>query len=262
LKNGQNNFHYLALCFCGVIAYVTANLCHELIGHGLTSLIQGNQIKLLSSVYFRSLPHSFITDVFGPVANLISGIFILLILKRSNSANFYTMLTLALAAGLNLFFFSWLCLYSGITNTGDLSFAISQSGNPSLWRFILAVVGVFIYYFSFLVLLQSSRQIFSASGYRYSQQFLNRAFLVPYFSAGFAALIAASFFRPMEFNNFYEAFVFPMFLPVIFIPGYLKVHFQEDILVSFPKSAQIKIIVIGLLVFTVFCLTMGRGIRL
>jgi hypothetical protein len=113
-------FHSLTLIAIGTISYIIADIVHEVIGHGGACLLAGGKITLLTSVYFRSEVHSFITDTFGPLANLVTGILIWTLLRKVNYSKIYFQLLLLHIMTFNFFWFSWQCFYTGITNKGEL----------------------------------------------------------------------------------------------------------------------------------------------
>jgi hypothetical protein len=236
------------------MAYVFADIIHEAIGHGLTSLILGNKIILLTTVYFRSETHSFITDAFGPILNLVAGLTIWTVLKQANFSNLYIKLLLILTMTFNFFWFSWMCIYSGITNKGDFAFYISGQTELYFWRLFLIIVGLFAYYLTFKLILKRTefQSLLATINIR-------QLFLIPYLSAGITALIAVSFYKPLLFDNFYEAFVFPMFLPTLFLARQMKNSNRIDI--GYSYGQQKKLIILGLTLFILFCFTMGQGIK-
>ena len=68
-------------------------------------------------------------------------------------------------------------------------------------------------------------------------------------------------FKPLSFDNFYEAFTLPMFLPMLFIPGYLKAQSEPVNSLASSKGFQLSIIGFGLVLLIAFCFTMGKGMR-
>lgn len=80
----------------GIAAYIFADTIHEVIGHSLACLIIGQHITLLTSVYFRSTPGSVITDLGGPIANLIFGLLMFFVLKHRENMPILTMFLLLL----------------------------------------------------------------------------------------------------------------------------------------------------------------------
>ncbi len=72
----------------GTIAFMTADLIHECLGHGAMCLLLGNKIILLNSVYFRSSAGNFLTDISGPIANAVAGILIYILLQKRRDLPF------------------------------------------------------------------------------------------------------------------------------------------------------------------------------
>ncbi|TXF75016.1 hypothetical protein [Chryseobacterium sp.] len=252
MMKSSNILHSLTLIFIGVLAYIFADIVHEAIGHGLTSLILGNRITLLSSVYFRSQPHSFITDAFGPLLNLFVGILLLIVLKKISFSEFYVKPLFIIAYLFQMFWFSWMCIYAAVTDSGDLAFYFPQEKSAYVWRAVLVLIGFSAYWFSF----QSTSKIIQSSA-----KLKNRTFyIIPYWSAGVAALFAVSFYRPFSVENLYEALVFPVFSPMLFLGRKSELadwKRKEELYIG-----NITIIISGVVIFTVFCLTMGVGLKL
>ncbi len=250
----NKRLHNLTLVFIGALAYVFADIIHEAIGHGVTCLILGNKITLLTSVYFRSEPHSFITDLFGPILNLIVGLTIWIVLKQSNFTNLYIKLLLILTMAFNCFWFSWMCIYSGITNTDDFALYIPTQTKLFFWRLFLILVGLSAYFLTFKLTLKRT-ELQSVSPTINVRQL----FLIPWLSAGAFAFIAVSFYRPLSIDSYYEAFVFPMFLPTIFLARQLENNNHTDKQYFYGHKKQI--IFFGLALLILFCLTIGQGIQ-
>jgi hypothetical protein len=253
-------FHSLTLIAIGTISYIIADIAHEAIGHGGACLLGGGKIALLTSVYFRSEVHSFITDTFGPVANLATGLLIWTLLRKANYAKIYFQLLLLDTMIFNFFWFSWQCFYTGITNKGDFAYDIKGTTELFTWRILLIIVSILSYIGSSYLIVKVSQKILDAFKNNISRRQLRQLFLIPYLGAGCSALFAVSFFHPHTFSTFLEAFVFPMFFPMLLVPRYLK-NFNRVVDGIFLDNQQIKIIISGLIIFIVFCLTMGRGMH-
>lgn len=184
----------LQLISTAITAYMLATITHELIGHGGSCLALGNQITLLSSVYFRSTPHSYRVDAAGPLANLVVGVGLWFYLRKPNPANRGTLgLVLLFTLVLSLAWFAGTLLFSGLTNTGDWAFAMPSPFWEITWRVVLIVGGSLAYHFllrpAFLAtwphtLLDEYRVVFPSS----------QLILIPYLGAGLSASLAASWF--------------------------------------------------------------------
>ena len=260
-------YHYFALVSIGTISYIIADIAHEAIGHGGACLIAGGKITLLTSVYFRSETHSFVTDAFGPLTNLAIGLLLWTLLQKANHFKAYTQFLLLHSMIFNLFWFSWLCFYAGLTNKGDFAFDIRGATELLTWRILLMVIGILSYRIFFNIIAGMALKIFNSLKKNFSTQQLRQLFLIPYLSAGVSALIAVSFFSPHSSDTFIEAINFPMFFPMLLIPRYLRKSnrtFQLETSVLdeiFLTKQQLNFISYGAIIFTVFCCTMGRGIR-
>jgi hypothetical protein len=86
----------------GVLAATLVAVCHETLGHGLGCIVVGGRITLLTSIYFRCLGATALTDAAGPLGNFVGGIaaFALLSLRTSGQT---TRLLLILFGAFNLF---------------------------------------------------------------------------------------------------------------------------------------------------------------
>lgn len=261
-------YHFLTLVSIGTMSYVIADIDHEAIGHGGACLVAGGRITLLTSVYFRSETHSFVTDAFGPLSNLAIGLLFWTLLRRANHFKAYTQLLLLHTMAFNLFWFSWLCFYAGITYKGDFAFDIRGATELLIWRISLIVIGISSYRVFFSLIASVALKLFNSFKNSFSVQQIRRLFLIPYLSAGVSALIAVSFFSPHSIDTFVEAINFPMFFPMLLIPRYLRISnniFREETSAldeSFLAKQQMNYIFYGVIIFIVFCCTMGRGIRL
>ena len=249
------------------MSYVIADIGHEAIGHGGACLVAGGKITLLTSVYFRSEIHSFVTDAFGPLSNLAIGLLFWILLRRANHFKSYTQLLLLHTMTFNLFWFSWLCFYAGITYKGDFAFDIRGATELLTWRISLIVIGISSYRVFINLNAGVAKKLFNSYKNSLSVQQLCQLFLIPYLSAGVSALIAVSFFIPHSIDTFIEAINFPMFFPMLLIPRYLrksnKIILQQTSTLdeSFLTKQQINYVFYGVIIFVVFCCTMGQGIR-
>jgi hypothetical protein len=140
------------------------------------------------------------------------------------------------------------------TNKGDFAFYISGQTELFIWRLFLIISGLLFYYLTFKLTFKRTEFKNLAGGINSRQ-----LFSIPYLSEGISALVAVSFYRPLLFDNFYEAFVFPMFLPTLFLGRQIRNNKNSDKKYSFGQ--QKNLIILGLTLFTLFCLTMGQGIK-
>ena len=259
IKTKSNKWHFINLIFIGILAYIFADVIHEVLGHGLSCIISGGKITLISSVYFRSQNHSFVTDSFGPLANVICGFLIWCFLKKSDFKNFHVKLLLIITMAFNFFWFSWQFLYASVINKGDFAFNIGSQNGQIIWRIFIFIIGLFAYLVFFKLIGTTVKKRLNYNLFKIKD--LNRLFSIPYLSAGISAIIIVLFYQPQTFETLLEAFVFPMFYPVILIPKYLRVEKDSENKKLTPAKNKLIIPIFGLIIFVLFCFTMGRGLR-
>lgn len=124
----------------GALAATLAVICHETLGHGLTCIGAGGHINLLTSIWFRCSKYAPITDVGGPVGNLVAGSLGIALLGYTGRSPAGRLL-LFMFVGLNLFWFMGQLTFESLTHTRDDWYWLLQSA-PTTWRPVGAVVGI------------------------------------------------------------------------------------------------------------------------
>ena len=206
--------HITTFCLIGIAAYMATDFIHEVIGHSGTCLIIGQKIKLLTSVYFRSIPGSVLTDLGGPISNLLFGFVIFFILKQKKDFSISIWLLLSLTMLYNFYWFSGTILQSSFSKTGDWTYAINQLNIGIFGKLLLIIVGSISYYFSIRV----NRVHFNKTNIIFSEFPLKQFIYYSYFSAAVSATIAGLFFAPDSMIAAYKGLLEMMAsLPIIFI---------------------------------------------
>ena len=141
---------YLTLAAIAALAFITACVSHEAVGHGGTCLARGAHITLLSSVYFHCSDGGGIVDAMGPLMNLVVGTICWVLLRSwparwENGRRF-----LVFAMAFNLFWGSGYFIHSAVTDSGDWAFVLRDLALQPvwLWRCLMGALGVFLYYCS------------------------------------------------------------------------------------------------------------------
>lgn len=130
----------------GALGFVSACVAHEALGHGLSCLLTGGSIKLLTSVYFKCVPAPPFVDAAGPLMNLLVALAAYLaIVSRKLSLASNAMLALIVA--FNAFWGSGYFVYSAAFNTGDLAYVLRDlNAQPrAIWRIAMGLAGIIIY---------------------------------------------------------------------------------------------------------------------
>lgn len=128
-----------------LVAYVTADIAHHGIGHGLMCWLQGGQIELLTSVFVRCSRTALAIDLGGPVANLVLGLIAALALRISKRPSVSTELFYILLAGINLMWFSIQLVFCVLTDTDDWTWLLHVFNSAPAVRYPLVALGVLIY---------------------------------------------------------------------------------------------------------------------
>jgi hypothetical protein len=129
----------------GAIAAVLAMVAHETLGHGTGCLAVGGHVTLLTSIWFRCLGATWITDIRGPLGNLVAIGAAMLAWRGCPLQQAGTRVFLALFAGINLFWFTGQILYSAALDIDDPALVAHALGWTPLWRPVAIVAGVVVY---------------------------------------------------------------------------------------------------------------------
>jgi hypothetical protein len=130
----------------GLLAYLSTDVAHHLLGHGVACLALGGKIHSLSSVFVDGTLTGATIDLAGPAANLVVGLTALALVaaRRPFSRSFY--LFLLLVAAFNLFWFELQLVFSAATKTDDWAWPIRYYGIPDLARYGMIVLGALGYW--------------------------------------------------------------------------------------------------------------------
>jgi hypothetical protein len=242
----------ITMSFIGVAAYMFADIIHEVVGHGGTSLILGIKITLMTSVYFRSNPGNFIASIGGPMSNLFFALLIFVILTQKKNLSLLSRLLLLITMSYNLFWFSGTILDSGFNRMGDWSYAIKKLNIGAFGMPVLVIAGMMAYYFSIkLIRVQLIQFNMHYPGFP-----LKQSIYYSYFAATLTAIIAGLLFMPDRIHSAFEGLLeMTGSVLILFIMRKEKTEINNYKL----KSNLIFNIAIFIL-FIAFCLTLGRGI--
>lgn len=165
------------------LAFITACVAHEAVGHGGVCLARGYHIRLLTSVYFRCSQGSPATDAAGSLMNLTAGAIFFALFHIPARISPAWRLFLALAMAYNLFWGAGYFAFSAVTNGGDWAYVLGDLAvEPRwLWRCGMGLLGALLYYGS--MRLVSVRLPVRAP------------LLLAYLSAGVLSCVAVLFFN-------------------------------------------------------------------
>jgi hypothetical protein len=242
----------ITFCLIGIAAYMATDIIHEVIGHSGTCLIIGQKIKLLTSVYFKSKPGSVLTDLGGPGSNLLFGFLIFYILKQNKNIPITLSLLLTLTMIYNFYWFSGTILQSSFSKTGDFTYAVKQLNIGMLGKFILIIGGLTSYYFT----IRMNKTHFDKINILFPEFPLKQFVYYSYIAAAVSATIAGLFFFNGSIRAAHEGLMEMIAsLPIIFIgsKNNLKINVYNI------KSNRITFNLIVIILYILFCFTLGRG---
>lgn len=128
-----------------IVAFATANLLHEGLGHGGACVLSGGHPRVLSTVHFECDRDSRFISAGGTLVNLIAGLMSWLALRWTNPTRQTLRYFLWLLMTINLLGAAGYFLFSGVGNFGDWADVI-QGFNPAwFWRTALTLVGAVSY---------------------------------------------------------------------------------------------------------------------
>ena len=126
----------------GVLAVMTAVLSHELVGHGVGCLAGGGSVRLVSTINFRCDGATALSDLGGPIGNLVLGVIVLAAIASRNVILEEGRLFAVTTAGVSLFWFCGQAAFAALFAHDDWSFAAREANWPPVWAVaVLITVG-------------------------------------------------------------------------------------------------------------------------
>jgi len=139
-----------------LLAFMAADLSHEVLGHGsIAFLLHARHIALSYTALSTDISSRTLV-LAGPVANLIFGVVGFTVLRRWRTEP-KRLWFLFLFASMSLMNLSSYLILSGVTGTGDLAAAIAGVPQPEIVRSCMGIIGLISYGVLVRVLAQSFR---------------------------------------------------------------------------------------------------------
>lgn len=246
------------LCAIGVLAVLAALLSHELVGHGAGCLAAGGEVRLVSTIYFRCEGGDALTDVSGPLGNLVLGLAALVAIASQRVVLEEGRLFALIAAGVSLF---WFCAQVGVAavlGQDDWSYAAGQAGWSPMWRIGAVVVAIAGYDLTRRAMTRSMRTLSTGQGAAADR----RRFLIPWGAGVVAAVGSASLFAESRLGGMGETALAVAAAPVGLV---LAVVLASRFGATGAKPAgriprRPALIVIAAVAFAIYCATVGPGL--
>jgi hypothetical protein len=231
----------------GILAYVITDFIHEVIGHGGSCLLLGNKITLLTSVYFKSTPGNIFVDIGGPITNLIFTVLAFLILSKAKKL--FAVLLLIHISIYNLFWFVGTILHSSVSKNGDWTFATQELNIGKYQNYILAITGILLYVFSSQFLSRRLRKVVR------EHNLTKQDFVLPFLFASISAFVAGLFFTSDRLHSGLEGLLeMAASIPILF----LRLPYADT---NKSYRADYKLVFAVSILYFLFCLTLGQGIK-
>ena len=233
---------------CGVLAATLAAVCHETIGHGTSCRVEGGQLVLLTSIWFRCQGATSITYVAGPIASLACGLTGLIFLRRARKN--ITRLVLSLFSAFSLFWFAGQLISQPITNKDVWSIIADRLQWPPFWRPIAIILGISSYV---LTLQMLRRTLHSGAPVR------GQAILIGYLAGVASAAIAGLMWAAMPMRSAVEAILTLGVNSIGLI--LIALSAEEHRNLSHVRILRsIPLIAVSAAAFLIFVLVQGRGL--
>lgn len=249
----------LTLASIGAIACIAADMAHEAVGHGLASWLTGDRLLLLSTVATQNASPNRAVSAAGTTADVILGVFSLLLLRRTRKLMPFAYFLWIFAAFCLLN--SGYLLVSAITNSSDWANVIAGLSPSWLWRCLLGITGAIAYVLAF-------RWIAS-----FLIDWVNRAELAridvwrlvwPAYLAGGAAMTLAAIFNPISPALILLSGVgasFGLNCGLLFLPGIVANHTASQTVLTCPIPLRLFWIVLAILTSGIFIAVLGPGVH-
>jgi hypothetical protein len=240
----------------GLLAMCVVTFDHEALGHGGACLALHGRILALSSSVFRCDQHSGLIDVAGPLANILGGTVALALRLVVPRRAIKLRLFLALVTTFSFFWESAYLVQAALTQHGDLYFFARWAfGSAAAWqRWIAAAAGAALYVLSARL---ASRTLLGLAPDAQNARFLARTV---WLSATVGVALAAKAYTGDVNGDFRDAVleIGLASIPLLFIPtGDRRISDGVPIAAI---TRSVAAIVVALVVYAVFAMTLGRGL--
>jgi hypothetical protein len=264
----------LTISALGVLAFIVADLAHEVIGHGAAYLALGGRSFTMTTTrwigrgaHVDAAGHLFVGvehgDLYGrifslggPLGGLLVAAIAGLALRFFPNLGVRSRLLLWLTLAFNLFWTVGYLIYSGVTDIGDFAEGV-RGVPPALWRLCMVVAGV-------LLDLAVARALARAAPIGGDRGRLRRAVWLSYLAAGIVAC-AAALLDPRGADQLYISGAPSSFLAnalLLTVPGLLGRFPSNAAAAAEPIARSLGWILAALLAAALFVGVLGPGISL
>ncbi|HMG73717.1 MAG TPA: hypothetical protein VK582_09460 [Pyrinomonadaceae bacterium] len=257
----------LTVIAIAILAYVGANITHEIIGHCGTGALLGAKCSFISTTEIRFTPQlsydwRFRIGAFaGSGANWLVALICRRLLRAWRSASPALRFFLWLSTCVNLFLPSTYLLVSPVIRFGDWYSITIGLSHPFFWRSGMIVAGALACWLSFrLCSSEMSKLIGIEAKHARSTAW---SLVIPAYLAGGIISIAAAVFGPLplKWALFISGSMFGVTFLLLLLPLRIQVR-TIPIHDSFVIPRSVRWLVVGILVAAAFVFVLGPGFSL
>lgn len=194
LKN-KPNVNLVTVVAIAAIAICLNLALHEGV-HALACLVVGGDLQEYSALYVSCVESTTIQGKIiagaAPLYNLLAGVILWLVLRKSNNTASETWYFLWLFMLINFLYGSGYLMFSGIANVGDMAVVISGWEPAWLWRVLMTIVGSIMFMFFVALALREFGKMAGGEGSEQIKR-ANKISIVSYITCVVVVLIAGLF---------------------------------------------------------------------
>jgi hypothetical protein len=249
----------------GILAFISTNLAHEVVGHGIGLLIAGGRSGMLTTTRLIYEPHLpspgwRIFDIGGPAGNLIwAGLCFLAQRQIGRAAPALRLFLWATMSFSLLWEFGYL-IKCGLSGQGD-AMALTNGFTPGwLWRGLMVVVGVVLYRWALGFMSAEMHFVVSAN---VEWRFRLVRLLTTLCGAGGLIACAGPFFDPrgrLEMLNSGALTSFAAWVGLLAVPALFPMQADKKPIAVGVVGRGIPVIVLAAVAAVLFVGVLGPGI--
>jgi len=265
-RSATQGDHFISVAAIGILAFITTDIAHEVVGHGIGLLIAGGRSGILTTtrlIYESQLPNPNwrIFDIGGPAGNLIWAGVCFLAQRLIRRAAPIMRLFLWASMSFSLFWEFAYLMKCGVTGHGD-GMALTEGLTPAwLWRALTFVIGLVLYRGA--VSLTSSELHFVVSAKTPLWRSRIVRLLLILCSAALLIACAGPIFDPrgrIEMLNSGALSSFASWVGLFAVPPLFPLHSDKNVVAVSPVRRSIPVILFAVADSVLFVAILGPGI--
>ncbi len=250
----------------GILAFISTDLAHEVVGHGIGLLIAGGRSGILTTTRLIHEPHLpspgwRIFDIGGPAGNLIWAGLCFLAQRQIGRAVLALKLFLWATMSFSLSWEFGYLIKCGLTGQGD-AMALTNGLTPGwLWRSLMFLVGVALYRWALRFISAEIHFVLSTNVAQWRSRLVR--LLTTLCGAGGLIACAGPFFDPrgrLEMLNSGALTSFAAWVGLLAVPSFFPLQADKDPIAVGFVGRSIPLILLAAVASVLFVGVLGPGI--